>query len=95
MNIKLLGNRVLIKSIEENKTASGLIIQKSNEGGDYLMGQVVTVGPGKRLDESSGKEYVYIDLNVGDNVIYQYGAKVSVEGAEYVLVNSDDIIAII
>ncbi len=86
MNIKPLGNRVLIEVKEaETKTASGLIIPDSAKE-KQPRGTVVAIG----TDEK-------IEVKVGDTVLYTKFAanEVNVDGKNYVIVKSEDIMAIL
>jgi chaperonin GroES len=93
MNIKLMGDRVLVKVDEaETKTSSGLILAKTSEPQDYQTGTVVSVGVGKQTDQGN----VIIPYpSLGDKVIFQYGSSIIVEGESVSLVNGNDIIAIL
>ena len=89
-----LHDRVLVRRIEaEEKTAGGIIIpdtakEKPQEG------KVVAVGPG-RVDDS-GKR-IPLDVAEGDVVIFSKygGTEVKYDGAEYMLLNARDILAVV
>ncbi len=93
MNLKPLGDRVVIKQIEaEEKTKSGIVLpsqakEKPQEA------EVVAVGPGGMVD---GKE-VAMQVKVGDKVIYSKysGTEVKLDGTEYIIVKQSDILAIV
>jgi chaperonin GroES len=87
MSLKPLGSRVLIKIQEaEKKTASGLYIpdtaQEKTQTGD-----VIAVGDDKDL----------ITVSVGQKVMFDQfsGTKVSIDGAEHLIVQCADILAIV
>ncbi|NLF80357.1 MAG: co-chaperone GroES [Clostridia bacterium] len=95
MNIKPLGDRVLIKLLpSEEVTKSGIVIpdtakEKPQEG------EVLAVGPGRLLDD--GKR-APIEVKVGDIVLFaKYsGAEIKHDGQEYMILNSDrDILGIL
>lgn len=90
-----LSDRVLIKEdtkSKENKTASGIIIPITvNEDKGSKRGEVVSVGVGRYED---GK-LVPVSVKSGDEVLFQWGDKVVVEGEEYYLVKESEILAII
>ena len=93
MNIKLLGARILIKAKdEETKTESGLIVPPKNDRGDIQLGEVVAVGPGRTTDQGT---FLVTKVAVGNNVLFQYGTPISIEGKSYLLVTEDDIVAIV
>ena len=93
MNLKPLGDRVVIKHLEaEEKTKSGIILtgaakEKPQEA------VVVAVGPGGIVDG----EKVAMEVNVGDKVIYSKyaGTEVTLDKEEYVIVRQSDILAIV
>ncbi|HRL49565.1 MAG TPA: co-chaperone GroES [Propioniciclava sp.] len=94
VTIKPLEDRILIQPLEaETTTASGLYIpdtakEKPQEG------KVVAVGPG-RVDDS-GKR-IPLDVAEGDVVIFSKygGTEVKYDGAEYMLLNARDILAVV
>ena len=90
MNLKPLGDRVILKQDEaEETTASGLYIASSNKE-KPCCGKIVAVGEGKR--DNNGN-LIPIPVKEGDRVIYsKYGGnEVEVDGEEYILVKADDI----
>ena len=93
VNIRPLGDKVVVKvSEEEEKTAGGIILpdtakKKPQEG------KVIAVGPGKILDD--GKR-APMNVKVGDIVIFaKYGGtEVTIGDQEYVILDEDSIYAI-
>lgn len=93
MQLKPLGDRVVIKHLEaEEKTKSGIILtgaakEKPQEA------VVVAVGPGGIVDG----EKVAMEVKVGDKVIYSKyaGTEVSLDKEDYVIVKQSDILAIV
>jgi len=95
MNIKPLGDRVVIKVLaQEDKTKSGIVLpdtakEKPQEG------EVMAVGPGRMLENGSRAA---MEVKAGDRVIYSKysGTEVKSEGVEYLILNGDrDILAIL
>ncbi len=89
VNVKPLGDRVLIEpAMAEEKTASGIIIPDTAKEKPQK-GKVVAVGPGK-VDEP-------ITVKVGDNVLYGKfsGTELALDGKEYLIMRESDIYAII
>ena len=93
-NIKPLGDRVLLEikeSVEEMK--GGILIPDSakEKPQEYV---VIALGTGK-MDENGKK--IPFDVKVGDVVLTSRygGTEVKVDGKEYKVVNSDDILAIV
>ena len=67
MNIKLLGDRVLIQVPEETKTNSGLLIAKENDASSFKKGTIMTVGRGK-IDENGIIQC--LEVKIGDEVLF-------------------------
>jgi chaperonin GroES len=95
MNIKPLGDRVVIKVMDpEEKTKGGIYLadtakEKPQEG------EIVAVGPGRVLDTG---ERAPLEVKVGDKVLFaKYsGTEVKYINEEYLILNGDrDILAII
>lgn len=91
MNIKPLGDRVVIKMVEsEETTKSGIVLPgTAKEKPQYA--EVVSVGPGGIVD---GKEIV-MEVKVGDKVILSKyaGTEVKLDGVEYTILRQNDILA--
>lgn len=91
MTIKPLGDKVVIKMIEnEETTKSGIVLPGSAKEKPQLA-EVVAVGPGGNID---GKEVV-MEVAVGDKVIIsQYaGKEVKFDDVEYIIIRQSDILA--
>ena len=95
LNIKPLGNNVVIKPIEkEAKTAGGILIPETAKEKPQE-GEVVAVGGGKTLDNGTK---VAPEVKVGDKVLYknQYGNEtVKIEGVEYLILPESNILGIV
>ena len=95
MNLKPLGDRVIVKAAEaETTTKSGLILA-DNAKEKPTRGNVVAVGTGK-WDED-GEKRIALDVKVGDTVVYsKYGAtEIKVDGEEFLILRNDDIYAVV
>lgn len=94
MNVKPLGEKLLIKRVEaEGKTAGGIVLpdtakEKPTEG------KVVALGDGKLLKNG---ERVKFQVTIGDRVVFNSygGTEVKIDGEEYLLISEDDVLAII
>lgn len=94
MNLKPLGDRVLVKPApKEEKTSTGLYISSGAQEKPQK-GEVVAVGEGKRDDAGNR---IPVDVKVGDQVFYGKfgGNEIKVDGEEYLLLRGDDIYAIL
>lgn len=93
MTLKPVADRVIVKYFEtEDKTASGIVLPESSKE-KTQQAEVIAVGGGKVVD---GKE-VPVQVKPGDRVIYgKYtGTEIKYEGEKYLVINADDIIAIV
>jgi len=94
MNVRPLGEKVLIKRVEaEGKTAGGIVLpdtakEKPKEG------KVIAIGDGRIL--KSG-ERAKVQVKKGDRVLFSSygGTEVKIDGEEYLLMSEDDILAVI
>ena len=91
MNIKPLGDRIVIKMVEtEETTTSGSVLPGSAKEKPQIA-EVVAVGPGGMVD---GKEVV-MELSVGDKVITSKyaGTEIKLDGTEYTILKQGDVLA--
>lgn len=87
MNIKPLGDRVVIKMVEtEETTKSGIILTASAKEKPQVA-EVVAVGPGTKD--------VQMELSVGDKVIMSKyaGTEIKLDGEEYIVLSQQDVLA--
>lgn len=94
INLKPLGDRVIVKPMEaEEKTKGGIILPDTAKE-KPIEGTIVAVGPGKVSDDG---KILKLEVKVGDKVLYgKYsGTEVTVEGEEYLIMRESDIFAII
>ena len=94
MNIKPLGERVVIKVLEsEEKTKSGIVLPDTAKEKPQ-MGQVLAVGTGKTLDNG---QKVALEVKEGDTVLFaKYaGTEVKLDGEEYMVLKESDILAVV
>ena len=95
MNLKPLGDRVVVKPVEaEEVTKSGIVIPDTARKERPQEGEVVAVGEG-RLDEK-GKP-IPMRVKVGDRVIHSKygGSEIKIDEEEYLILREEDILAIV
>ena len=89
MNIKPIGERVLLKPIKkEEKTKSGILLSsKSSNTDTQNQAEVIALGKGEKLD----------GIKVGDKVIFNKFSGNEIEDGDikYLIINADDILAVI
>ncbi|KQY35833.1 molecular chaperone GroES [Caulobacter sp. Root1455] len=94
MKFRPLGDRVLVKRVEEEtKTKGGIIIpdtakEKPQEG------EVVAVGPGARNDKG---DIVALDVKAGDRILFGKwsGTEVKVDGQDLLIMKESDVLGIV
>ena len=91
MNIKPLGDKVVVKPAKvEEKTESGIILPGSAQEKPH-QGTVIAVGPGTRDDKGN---HIPLDVKEGDRVIYGKfgGVDLKYDNEEYVVLSEKDIL---
>lgn len=94
MAIKPLGDKIVIKVIEDTEQTSGGIFIPDSAKEKPQKGEVVAVGQGKVLDSGEREP---IDVKVGDVILYaKYsGTDVKIENISYKILSVKDALAII
>ena len=94
LNIKPLGDRVLVEAVEEKETKKGGIIIPDSAKEKPTEGLVRALGTGKTDD--NGKKVAF-EVKVGDRVLVSKygGTEIKVNGQEYKIFGADDLIAVV
>ena len=94
MKIRPLGDKIVIKVIEDTEQTTGGIFIPDSAKEKPQKGEVVAVGSGK-TNEKGEKEPM--EVKVGDIVLYaKYaGSEVKIDGVEYEIVSIKDALAVI
>ena len=94
INVRPLGDRVLVQPIEEKETKKGGIIIPDTAKEKPQEGNVVALGTGKVDDNGKKVEFT---VKKGDKVlISKYGGiEIKVDGESYLIMREDDILGII
>jgi len=94
VNVKPLGDRVLVQPLEEKEVIKGGIIIPDSAKEKPQEGKVVAIGTGK-LDEKGNK--IAFTVKVDDRVlISKYGGtEIKIDGASYLIMREDDILGIL
>jgi chaperonin GroES len=94
MKIRPLGDRVLVKRVQqEEKTKGGIIIPDTAKE-KPIEGKVIAVGAGKVDDH--GKQRA-LDVKAGDTILFgKYsGTEVKIDGEEHLILREEDILGVI
>lgn len=95
INVKPLGDRLLVERLQaEEKTASGIYLPDSAQEKPQ-QAKVLAVGQGK-LNENTGKREKP-QVNKGDTILLSKwgGTEITLDGDEYLIVNADDVLAVV
>jgi chaperonin GroES len=94
MKIRPLGDRILVKRLEEEQKSKGGIIIPDTAKEKPQEGKVVAVGKGKLLDDG---KLVALEVKAGDKILFgKYsGSEVKIEGVEHLIMREDDVLGII
>jgi chaperonin GroES len=93
MNLKPLGDRLIVKAIEEEETtASGIVLPETAKEKPQK-GTVIAVGDGA-WDED-GEKRIPLDVAEGDEVLYSKygGTEIKVDGDELLVLRESDVLA--
>ncbi len=94
MNLKPLGDRLIVEPVEQEEiTASGIVLPETAKE-KPMQGKVLAAGPGGRKEDGSR---VPMDVSVDDIVLYaKYaGTEVKVGSEKYLILKETDILAIV
>src|ERR1700761_6681730 len=94
VNVRPLGDRVLVKPLEAGETKKGGIIIPDTAKEKPQEGEVVALGTGKRDDEG---KLIAFTVKAGDKVlISKYGGtEIKLEDTSYLIMREDDILGVI
>ena len=94
MQIRPLGDRVLVKPIDEPEKKKGGIIIPDTAKEKPQQGEVVAVGKGRILESG---ERVALEVKKGDKVLFRRysGTEINIEEEKYLILGESDILAMI
>ena len=94
MAFRPLGDRVLVKRVEEEEKTRGGIIIPDTAKEKPQEGEVVSVGPGAR--DEDGK-HIAPELNVGDRILFGKwsGSEVKIDGEDLIIMKESDVLGVL
>ena len=95
MQLRPLGDRVIVKPIDEKEAnAAGIILPDTVDKEKPERGEIVAVGPGRHTDMGT---IVPLAVKVGDKVVFKKYSpdEVEVDGVEYLVLSESDLMAVI
>jgi chaperonin GroES len=92
MKITPLGDRVLVRALDEGESKVGGIIIPDTAKEKPQQGEVVAVGPGRR--QKNG-DRVAIEVKAGDRILYgKYsGNEITIDGERLLVLHEEEILA--
>ncbi len=94
MGLKPLGDRVIVKALEQDeKTASGIYLPDTAKEKPQR-GTVVAVGEGRWIDDGKVQE---LAVKKGDKILFSKyaGTEIKVEGKKLMILRQSDLLAIV
>lgn len=94
MNIKPLGERLVVKPIvAEQKTAGGIVLPDTAKEKPQ-QGEVLAVGSGKLMENGSR---IAMEIQVGDKILYSKyaGTEIKIDDEEVLILSERDVLAIL
>ncbi|MBT4849487.1 co-chaperone GroES [Candidatus Parcubacteria bacterium] len=90
MNLRPLGDRVIVQALpKEETTKSGIILPDTVNKESRQEGKLVAIGSGEKITK--------LNLSTGQKVVFsEYGgSEIKIEDQEYKILNHDDLLAVI
>ena len=94
MAFRPLGDRVLVKRVEEATTTKGGIIIPDTAKEKPQEGEVIAVGKGVRDEDG---EFVALDVAVGDRILFGKwsGTEVKIDGDDLIIMKESDVLGVL
>ncbi len=93
MKLKPLGDRLIVKAIDEEETTASGIVLPDTAKEKPQRGKVLAVGEGRYDDD--GEKRIPVDVIEGDEVLYSKygGTEISVDGEDLLVLRESDVLA--
>ncbi|MBU1700696.1 MAG: co-chaperone GroES [Candidatus Eisenbacteria bacterium] len=94
LKIRPLGDRILVKRMEEAEQSRGGIIIPDTAKEKPMQGEVVAVGPGRTLEDGKVQK---MEVKKGDRILMSKysGTEVAIDGEEFLIMREDDVLGVI
>lgn len=92
--IRPLGDRILVRRIEESEQVQGGIIIPDTAKEKPTQGEIMAVGAGRKTEEG---KIMPLEVKPGDRVLMSKyaGTEVKIDGEEYLILREDDVLGIL
>lgn len=93
MNIRPLGDKVVVKALSQDERTSGGIVLPDTAREKPQQGKVVAVGPGRVLEDGKRAKMA---VSEGDTVVFsKYGGnEIKLNGEEFLILDQESIYAV-
>jgi chaperonin GroES len=93
MKLKPLGDRLIVRAIEEEATTASGIVLPDTAKEKPQRGEVIAVGDGRYDDD--GEKRIPVDVTAGDTVLYSKygGTEITVDGEDLLVLRESDVLA--
>jgi chaperonin GroES len=93
MKLQPLGDRLIVKALEEEETTASGIVLPDTAKEKPQKGMVLAVGEGKWDEE--GEKRIPLDVAEGDEVLYSKygGTEIKVDGEDLLVLRESDVLA--
>jgi chaperonin GroES len=94
MQFRPLGDRVLVRRIEEEEKTKGGIIIPDTAKEKPQEGEIIAAGPGARNDDG---QITPLDVRVGDRILFGKwsGTEVRIDGEDLLIMKESDILGVV
>ncbi len=94
VNLRPLGNRIVLRRLESEETTAGGIVLPDNAKEKPREGTVLAVGPGKVT--GTGKT-IPLTIKAGDRVLFGQwgGTEVKIDGEDLLILGEDEVLGIV
>ncbi len=94
MKLVPLDDRVVVQRLEAEETTGGGIVLPDTAKEKPQKGTVVTVGPGRTLDDGSRSG---LEVKEGDTVLFgRYsGTEITIDGEDYLIMKESELLAVL
>ena len=94
MKLKPLGDRVLVKRLEQEEVTKGGIIIPDSAKEKPMKGEVIAVGPGKLGEDG---KHMKMHVEKGNLVLFNKyaGTEIKLDTEDFLVMREDDILAVI
>ena len=94
MNLKPLGDRIVVEVVEELERTKGGIVLPDTAKEKPQEAEVLAVGPGARNERGERRP---LEVNKGDRILFaKYaGSEIKYDGVKYLIMRESDILAVV